>query len=802
MTASSVPTVELLDVDNYATWRSKMKFLLITKGLWAAVVGDCIDRDKDAKALALIGLHVRDLHLPVLERCSTAKGAWEQLEAVYQAKSNARKRQLRKELSQLRMGAAEPLAKYVARAKEIQNQLRAAGYEVADQEVAWALLAGLSQAYETVVTVLETSSTEDVKLDDILPKLMSVEQRMYITKSPGPSEAALAAAAKRRNGFGGVHGQRMEQRTCHACGQVGHIAKFCLNERLCYNRQVLAGGQPLQPRHFPALAEAGTWTVQQLAALVHPQQPLPPPLQLVWDCLPADWRATALQPWQPEWELCAVAGLVRQVESGKLYSVCAANGGMEEAPDAALPLGALWVPCCVGFKHLPRQRQGGGGAASDSGSDSGSDSDSDSGAQESRRVPLLVGPWELVQVDPNAWGWGKKALLAFTVKSASVRRVQLRALRCLPGGRYQPKSGCRPKLWGPPPPPPGSPVPPTGLVVLETGWRHSYDTQPPGSGQRGVRRPAAEFEVGLLPCQAPGRRARLGVWERVSARHAAEPQPVPPSSATLVVLPDDTIDAAAPGDPDSAERCLWVEMRRADLPREQYIVLYRILHGSMYVGAFLHHISVIPRQQACCSHPACQGELETLSHAFTLCPAVAPAAAWVGRVIAAVAACPTPPPAPEVLLVGNGGGWVAPGDAHQVWLLLRGSFLHAVWQLRCRRSLTGQPFTALAVCAATVASVTSTLRRDWARVTQSLIGMSGMCPEWFRGRSPELALHAFRSRWAHRGVLCRVREGEGDAQPTIQLRFTLAHPCAPSPLASAPAVLPEPPPVQIGGPTA
>ncbi|GAB4814242.1 hypothetical protein N2152v2_001288 [Parachlorella kessleri] len=575
-----------------------------------------------------------------------------------------------------------------------------------------------------------------------------------------------------------------------------------LNERLCYNRQVLAGGQPLQPRHFPALAEAGTWTVQQLAALVHPQQPLPPPLQLVWDCLPADWRATALQPWQPEWELCAVAGLVRQVESGKLYSVCAANGGMEEAPDAALPLGALWVPCCVGFKHLPRQRQGGGGAASDSGSDSGSDSDSDSGAQESRRVPLLVGPWELVQVDPNAWGWGKKDLLAFTVKSASVRRVQLRALRCLPGGRYQPKSGCRPKLWGPPPPPPGSPVPPTGLVVLETGWRHSYDTQPPGSGQRGVRRPAAEFEVGLLPCQAPGRRARLGVWERVSARHAAEPQPVPPSSATLVVLPDDTIDAAAPGDPDSAERCLWVEMRRADLPREQYIVLYRILHGSMYVGAFLHHISVIPRQQACCSHPACQGELETLSHAFTLCPAVAPAAAWVGRVIAAVAACPTPPPAPEVLLVGNGGGWVAPGDAHQVWLLLRGSFLHAVWQLRCRRSLTGQPFTALAVCAATVASVTSTLRRDWARVTQSLIGMSGMCPEWFRGRSPELALHAFRSRWAHRGVLCRVREGEGDAQPTIQLRFTLAHPCAPSPLASAPAVLPEPPPVQIGGPTA
>ena len=98
--------------------------------------------------------------------------------------------------------------------------------------------------------------------------------------------------------------------------------------------------------------------------------------------------------------------------------------------------------------------------------------------------------------------------------------------------------------------------------------------------------------------------------------------------------------------------------------------------------------------------------------------------------------------------------------------------------------------------------LTSTLRRDWARVTQSLIGMSGMCPEWFRGRSPALALPAFRSRWAHRGVLCRVREGEGDGQPTLQLRFTLAHPCPPLSPASALAVLPELPPVQVGGPTA
>ena len=224
-TAEEKPVVERLDVDNYATWRSRMKFLLVTKGLWTAVTGDSIDPGRDDKALALIGLYVKDYHLPVLERCTSAKQAWEQLEAIYQAKSNARKRQLRKELTQLKMGVSEPLAKYVARAKEIQNQLRATGYDVGDQEVAWAVLAGLPPVYETVVTVLETSTDVDMQLDDILPKLQPVEQKVVHGEFPEqPRETALAA--KR---FGA--GRRQETRTCYECGRIGHISKDCPTKR-------------------------------------------------------------------------------------------------------------------------------------------------------------------------------------------------------------------------------------------------------------------------------------------------------------------------------------------------------------------------------------------------------------------------------------------------------------------------------------------------------------------------------------------------------------------------------------------
>jgi hypothetical protein len=69
-------SLERLDVDNYA---SRMRYLLIARGLWDAVVGESIDADKDRKALALIGLHVKDHHLATLERCESAKIAWERL---------------------------------------------------------------------------------------------------------------------------------------------------------------------------------------------------------------------------------------------------------------------------------------------------------------------------------------------------------------------------------------------------------------------------------------------------------------------------------------------------------------------------------------------------------------------------------------------------------------------------------------------------------------------------------------------------------------------------------------------------
>ena len=245
MTSENRLVVELLDVDNYAAWSIRMKALLVTKGLWVAIESSTVDAALDQKALATIILHVKDHHLQTMGGCSTARQAWNTLRATYEAKSNARKVLLRKELTQLKMGS-EPMTKFFARAKDIQAQLLAAGHAVSDQEVAIQIMAGLPATYDMITTVL-LSSDKELSLEDMLPKLLQAEQMMQPERA---NEAALYAKPGKGYGkrFAG-HGQpsggppRKETRTCFYCKKTGHLKQNCFKWK-----QDLAAGNVRDPR--------------------------------------------------------------------------------------------------------------------------------------------------------------------------------------------------------------------------------------------------------------------------------------------------------------------------------------------------------------------------------------------------------------------------------------------------------------------------------------------------------------------------------------------------------------------------
>jgi hypothetical protein len=209
--------VDKLGVDNYATWSIKMKYLLIHRGMWKPISGEG-GAALDEKALALIMLSVRDYHLSALADCETAKEAWDKLAATHKAKSIARRTMLRKELTSLKMDEDELLAMYVARATSIQDLLIAAGYAVREDEIVLAVLAGLPKQYDMVITVLESSDGE-LHLDEVLPKLMNVEQRNPVREA---GEKAFFAQGRTRN-----EGSNRNSRECWYCGKTGHIRANC-----------------------------------------------------------------------------------------------------------------------------------------------------------------------------------------------------------------------------------------------------------------------------------------------------------------------------------------------------------------------------------------------------------------------------------------------------------------------------------------------------------------------------------------------------------------------------------------------
>ena len=246
--------VEHLDVDNYATWSVRMKALLMVKGLWKAVTGVDIDENKIEKAQAQIALHVKSHHLIRVMESPDAKAAWEMLKEAYEGKGNARKLALRQELSKLNMSPAEPVAVYIGRAKDIQTKLRQVGHEVADQDLAFSVMAGLPPAYNMISTVLMNAERE-LSLDDMLPKLLQSEMMMQPERH---SEAALSATRQpgKRPGGQRPNGKK-EMRKCFYCDKTGHVKAECFKWKREQEAQRASGrgrGPPHANPNYGAIA--------------------------------------------------------------------------------------------------------------------------------------------------------------------------------------------------------------------------------------------------------------------------------------------------------------------------------------------------------------------------------------------------------------------------------------------------------------------------------------------------------------------------------------------------------------------
>jgi hypothetical protein len=233
MSLRDATCIERLDAANYATWSTDVKWALISKGLWNAIDDpERMEDGDDIKALAFIGLTVEKYIKPTVDACDTAREAWDKLEDTYKAQSTALKVKLRRDLVNLKMESCGlDITGYVAKACAIRDQLVAAGMEVSTEEVCMAILTGLPSDYSAMVDSILTTSTEDLQLETLVPKLLIVEQRIQDAKkevfNPTAASSLQRVGAHLADASENINTNYM---ICWKCGQRGHKKINCPNK--------------------------------------------------------------------------------------------------------------------------------------------------------------------------------------------------------------------------------------------------------------------------------------------------------------------------------------------------------------------------------------------------------------------------------------------------------------------------------------------------------------------------------------------------------------------------------------------
>lgn len=118
-------------------------------------------RSKEDKALSTIALAIDpDQQIHIVD-CRTAAEAWEILEQVYEPKSRQRIMQSKRQFVRIRLKDDETMASYLSRTKIWSDYLQAAGSEVKDEDLAYAMLTGLPDTYDGLTMAL--ANLEDAK---------------------------------------------------------------------------------------------------------------------------------------------------------------------------------------------------------------------------------------------------------------------------------------------------------------------------------------------------------------------------------------------------------------------------------------------------------------------------------------------------------------------------------------------------------------------------------------------------------------------------------------------------------------
>lgn len=158
-------TVDKLRDDNYHVWKHRIELVLGLRDLDEQLTDEPPpDRAsdlyktwhrKDKKAKGIIALSLSDDHLEQVSHANTAKQMWSLISDIYEKHTLLNKLAARRNFYTAKMHDGENCRSFSARIRQLASTLKTMSVDISDEEMGMALLCGLPDRFDGLISALD-----------------------------------------------------------------------------------------------------------------------------------------------------------------------------------------------------------------------------------------------------------------------------------------------------------------------------------------------------------------------------------------------------------------------------------------------------------------------------------------------------------------------------------------------------------------------------------------------------------------------------------------------------------------------
>lgn len=237
--SSSSAKIDKLNHSNYHFWKIRVQHVLTLKDLENFLEEDPPHENEsrpeelyqwkkhDKKAQAIIGLTLSDDLLENVREVETTKEMWLAIKNVFERHTLLNKLSARKKFYTATMLKNESVLQFSNRIRQLAATLKSMNVSISESEMAMALLNGLPEEYNALISALDAIDEDETKLkfEFIKSRIMQEEQRISMRTKFAQEKSETTALLTNQQDSNGRNQRRRPY--CNFCKRLGHIESKC-----------------------------------------------------------------------------------------------------------------------------------------------------------------------------------------------------------------------------------------------------------------------------------------------------------------------------------------------------------------------------------------------------------------------------------------------------------------------------------------------------------------------------------------------------------------------------------------------